>query len=122
MSDKTVFLILNRAFVDEQFRQQLVSDLDGTVAAMGLTLTDEARVELKKALDEGSDFATGLDQRLSQSGISLHPGALLRQKAAGSKQPVDFGMQSAMKSEKAKAHPVEKRQTKSNEHPAHVTA
>ena len=36
--------------------------------------------ELARALDEGGEaFAAGLDQRLSQSGVSLSPQALLQQ-------------------------------------------
>lgn len=92
MPDKNVLLILNRAFVDEQFRRQLESDLGGTVSAMGIVLSDEAVAELMDALDEGGDFATGLDQRLSQSGISLNPAALLRQKSAGGKQAAESGL------------------------------
>ncbi len=92
MPDKNVFIILNRAFVDERFRAQLTADLDGTVAGMGLTLTGEARAELKRALDEGHDFATGLDQRVSQSGFALNPASLIRQKGVGKEHVTEINV------------------------------
>lgn len=90
MSDPNVQLILDRVFADDDFRRTLEADLEGTVRGLGLTLSDEALAELMTALDEGGDFATGLDQRLSQSGFALNPAALLRQKAAAGKRTADF--------------------------------
>jgi hypothetical protein len=86
MTDKDVQLILDRALADDEFRRRLESDLEGTVGTLGLNLSDEALAELMAALDEGGNFATGLDQRLSQSGISLNPAALLRQRTASGKR------------------------------------
>ena len=114
MPDKSVYLILNRAFVDEQFRRQLEADLEGTVKAMGLVLSDESLAELMTALDEGGDFATGLDQRLSQSGISLNPAALLRQKTASGKQATELGPQTEFTGKPKTLHP-EKRSVRSFE-------
>ena len=93
MPDKNVLLILNRAFVDERFRAQLLADLDGTVAGLGLSLSAEARAELKQALDEGHDFATGLDQRVSQSGFALNPASLIRQKGTAQSHTSDYNAQ-----------------------------
>jgi len=93
MPDKNVLLILNRAFVDERFRAQLIADLDGAVAGMGLALSAEARAELKKALDEGHDFATGLDQRVSQSGFALNPASLIRQKGSSKEHVTEINTQ-----------------------------
>jgi hypothetical protein len=104
MPDKNVYLIVNRAFVDEQFRQQLEADLEGTVTSMGIKLSDEGLAELMAALDEGGDFATGLDQRLSQSGISLNPAALLRQKTAGGKQAAELGPLASFRGGKKARH------------------
>jgi hypothetical protein len=108
MPDKNVFIILNRAFVDERFRQQLMSDLDSTVKGMGLALSEDARAELKKALDEGHDFATGLDQRVSQSGFALNPAALIRQKGVGKEQVVDISTQSASVAQTKRHHSEKK--------------
>jgi hypothetical protein len=111
MPDKNVYLIVNRAFVDEAFRRQLEADLVGTVKSMGIELADEALAELMAALDEGSDFATGLDQRLSQSGISLNPAALLRQKTASGKQAIEAGTQTGFAG-KTRARQAENRKTR----------
>lgn len=89
MPDPNVQLILDRVFADDDFRRTLEADLEGTVRGLGLSLSDEALAELMTALDEGGDFATGLDQRLSQSGFALNPAALLRQKAAAGKRTHD---------------------------------
>ena len=94
MPDKNVQLILDRVFADDDFRRRLEADLEGTVRGLGLALSDEALAELMTALDEGCDFATGLDQRLSQSGFALNPAALLRQKAATGKRTEDFDQRS----------------------------
>ncbi len=90
MPDKNVLLILDRAFADEEFRCRLEADLEGTVRSLGLELSDEALADLMTALDEGHDFATGLDQRLSQSGFALNPAALIRQKGASGKQTIEI--------------------------------
>jgi len=89
MLDKNVLLILNRAFVDERFRQQLLADLEGTVRSMGIELSDGGLAELMAALDEGHDFATGLDQRVSQSGFALNPASLIRQKGSAKEHAGD---------------------------------
>ncbi|MRR09272.1 hypothetical protein EG831_04135 [bacterium] len=81
-------------FADDDFRRRLEADLEGTVRGLGLSLSDEALAELMTALDEGGDFATGLDQRLSQSGFALNPAALLRQKAVAGKRIEDFDQRS----------------------------
>ena len=78
MPDNDVQSILDRAFSDEAFRRRLIADLEGTVKELDCQATPEILVTLRSALDEGQDFATGLDQRLSQSGVSLNPQALLK--------------------------------------------
>jgi hypothetical protein len=90
MPEQNVQLILDRVFVDDVFRRQLEADLEGTIKSMGIELSDEGLAELMTALDEGGDFATGLDQRLSQSGISLNPAAMLRQKTSRGKQYIEY--------------------------------
>ena len=95
MPDKNVLLILNRAFVDERFRQQLLADLESTVRSMGIELSDEGLAELMAALDEGDDFATGLDQRVSQSGFALNPASLIRQKGSAKEHAAEIGQQGA---------------------------
>jgi hypothetical protein len=108
MPDKNVLLILDRAFADEEFLCRLEADLEGTVRSLGLELSDEALAELMTALDEGHDFATGLDQRLSQSGFALNPASLIRQKGASGKQMDEFGQQTDF-SRKTKARYTGKR-------------
>ncbi|MBI4727300.1 hypothetical protein HY768_08800 [candidate division TA06 bacterium] len=73
---------LERAFSDQQFRARLEANLDEALSDEGYELSSDERLRLKGILDEGKEtFATGLDQRLSQSGVSLSPQALLRQKS-----------------------------------------
>ncbi|MCU0606112.1 MAG: hypothetical protein MUF78_01490 [Candidatus Edwardsbacteria bacterium] len=95
MPDPNVQLILDRVFADDDFRRRLEADLEGTVLGLGIALSDAALAELMTVLDEGGDFAVGLDQRLSQSGFALNPAALLRQKAATGKRTEDFDQRSA---------------------------
>jgi hypothetical protein len=74
--------VLERAFNDQPFRSRLEADLNDALDREGYKLSSDERRQLKGILDEGKDtFATGLDQRLSQSGVSLSPQALLRQKS-----------------------------------------
>jgi hypothetical protein len=78
---------LERAFNDQQFRSRLEADLDDALDREGYKLTSDERGQLKGIINEGKDtFATGLDQRLSQSGVSLSPQALLRQKSKTANQ------------------------------------
>lgn len=82
MAGEVLQKVLERAFSDQQFRSRLESGLDEALAREGYELSFEERQQLRGILDEGKDtFATGLDQRLSQSGVSLSPQALLRQKS-----------------------------------------
>ncbi len=74
--------VLERAFSDSQFRSRLETGFDEVLEREGYILDQEELQRLKAVLDEGKDtFATGLDQRLSQSGVSLSPQALLRAKS-----------------------------------------
>lgn len=74
--------VLERAFSDQPFRARLEADLDEALDREGYKLSSDERRQLKGILDEGKDtFATGLDQRLSQSGVSLSPQGLLRAKS-----------------------------------------
>jgi len=74
--------VLERAFSDQQFRVRLEADLDEALGCEGYKLSSDERRQLKGILDEGREsFATGLDQRLSQSGVSLSPQGLLRAKS-----------------------------------------
>ena len=57
-----------------------MTDLSGTLNKMGQKLSSDQMQELAQELNEsGESFAAGLDQRLSQSGVSLSPHALLQQ-------------------------------------------
>jgi len=88
MTDNPVLKIIEKAFGDHSLRHQLLSDMPGTLKKMGEKLSADQLQELARALDEsGESFASGLDQRLSQSGVSLNPQALLQQgkKKAGQK-------------------------------------
>lgn len=81
MSKKAVYNLLTRAFLDPGFRLELEGDISGTAARLGLELSPEEAAEVRRALgEEGGGSATGLDQRLSKSGVSLSPQAMLRQK------------------------------------------
>lgn len=88
MAENILQEVLERAFSDQQFRSRLESGLEEALEVEGYKLSSDERRQLKSILDEGKDtFATGLDQRLSQSGVSLSPQALLRQKSkAANKQ------------------------------------
>lgn len=94
MKENPVLRIIEQAFGDNALRQQLQSDMSGTLKKMGQELSPDQSRELSKALDEsGETFAAGLDQRLSQSGVSLNPQALLQQskkKAGQSKNAADI--------------------------------
>ncbi|MBU1577158.1 MAG: hypothetical protein KJ869_08125 [Candidatus Edwardsbacteria bacterium] len=83
--------IIEKAFGDNSLRYQLLSDMPGTLKKLGEKLSPEQIQELVQALDEsGEAFASGLDQRLSQSGVSLNPHSLLQQskKKAGQKKDI----------------------------------
>jgi len=89
MSDNPVLKIIEKAFGDNSLRYQLLSDMPGTLKKLGQELSVDQIRELTRALDEsGEAFASGLDQRLSQSGVSLNPHSLLQQskKKAGQKK------------------------------------
>ena len=89
MAENPVLKIIEKAFGDNSLRQKLLSDMPGTLEKLGEKLSPEQMQELVRALDEsGEAFASGLDQRLSQSGVSLNPQALLQQskKKAGQKK------------------------------------
>jgi len=80
MSDNPVLKIIEKAFGDNSLRHQLLSDMPGTLKKLGEKLSPDQLQELSRALDEsGESFASELDQRLSQSGVSLNPQALLQQ-------------------------------------------
>ena len=82
MDENILQKVLERAFRDQLFRSRLEADLDEALDREGYKLSSDERRQLKGILDEGKDtFATGLDQRVSQSGVSLSPQALLRQKS-----------------------------------------
>lgn len=84
MDENILQKVLERAFSDQQFRSRLEASLDETLEREGYNLSSDERRQLKGILDESQDaFATGLDQRLSQSGVSLSPQALLRAKSKG---------------------------------------
>ncbi len=75
-----VLELIELAFADDELRCRLLADMPGTLARLGRSLSDGQMGELARALDEGGEaFAAGLDQRLSQSGVSLSPQALLQQ-------------------------------------------
>lgn len=87
MAEDNLQKAMERAFNDPQFRSRLETDLDEALDREGFTLSSDERRQLKGILDEGREsFATGLDQRLSQSGVSLSPQALLRQKSKAANQ------------------------------------
>jgi hypothetical protein len=94
MPDNPILKILERAFEDNVLRHQLLVDMEGTLAKLGESLSAGQMKELSQALDEsGESFASGLDQRLSQSGVSLNPQALLQQskkKAGQQKESVEI--------------------------------
>ncbi len=82
MAEEVLQKVLERAFSDQQFRSRLEAGLDEALDREGYKLSSDERRQLKGILDEGRDtFATGLDQRVSQSGVSLSPQALLRSKS-----------------------------------------
>ncbi|MDO9265906.1 MAG: Os1348 family NHLP clan protein [Sulfurimonas sp.] len=82
MDENILQKVLERAFSDPQLRSRLEADLDEALDREGYRLSSDERRQLKGILDEGKDtFATGLDQRLSQSGVSLSPQGLLRAKS-----------------------------------------
>jgi len=82
MAEEVLQKVLERAFSDQQFRFRLEAGLDDALDREGYRLSSDERRQLKGILDEGKDtFATGLDQRLSQSGVSLSPQGLLRAKS-----------------------------------------
>lgn len=85
MSKKAVYNLLTRAFLDPGFRLELERDILGAVARLGLELTPEEAEEVRRSLGEDGGAATGLDQRISKSGVSLSPQAMLRQKGGGGK-------------------------------------
>lgn len=85
MSKKAVYNLLTRAFLDPGFRTELERDIEGVVARLGLELTSGEAEEVRRSLGEDGGAATGLDQRISKSGVSLSPQAMLRQKGAGGK-------------------------------------
>jgi len=90
MADNPVLKIIEKAFGDNSLRYQLLSDMQGTLKKLGEKLSPEQMQELLRALDEsGESFAAGLDQRLSQSGVSLSPRALLQQSKKKSGQKKD---------------------------------
>ena len=104
--------VLERAFSDQPFRSRLEADLDEALAGGGYKLTPDQRRQLKGILEEGRDtFATGLDQRLSQSGVSLSPQALLRQKSKAG----DRGDGLTVRSGEAAARKQPPRQVKAEE-------
>ncbi len=79
---------MTKAFLDPEFRQRLKQDIWGTAREWGEDLSAEEIEEIQQALEEGDSTATGLDQRLSKSGVSLSPQAMLRQKGGGFKRPL----------------------------------
>lgn len=80
MTDNPVLKIIEKAFEDDELRRRLMTDLSGTLNKMGQKLSPEQMQELVRELNEsGESFAAGLDQRLSHSGVSLSPQALLQQ-------------------------------------------
>jgi hypothetical protein len=87
MGENILQKVLELAFSDQQFRSRLEADLDEALDREGYKLSPDERRQLKGILDEGRDtFATGLDQRVSQSGVSLSPQALLRQKSKANEE------------------------------------
>lgn len=85
MSKKAVYNLLTRAFLDPGFRVELERDILGAAARLGLELTSAESEEVGRSLGEDGGAATGLDQRISKSGVSLSPQAMLRQKGGGGK-------------------------------------
>ncbi len=85
MADEVLQKVLERAFSDQPFRSRLEADLDDALDREGYKLSSDERRQLKGIINECREtFATGLDQRLSQSGVSLSPQALLRAKSKSS--------------------------------------
>lgn len=85
MSKKAVYNLLTRAFLDPGFRVDLEQDILGAAARLGLELTSDEAEEVRRSLSEEGSAATGLDQRISKSGVSLSPQAMLRQKGSARK-------------------------------------
>jgi hypothetical protein len=82
MTEDPVIKIIEQAFSDEGFRRRLLGDIQGTLKELGQRLSPEQVRQLREVLEEkGESFASGLDQRLSQSGVSLSPQGLLRRKS-----------------------------------------
>lgn len=87
MGEDVLQKVLERAFSDQQFRSRLEAALESALESEGYVLDLDQLQQLRVVLDEGKDgFATGLDQRLSQSGVSLSPQALLRAKSKKAEQ------------------------------------
>lgn len=83
---KKVYNLLTRAFLDPSFRLELERDIGAAAARLGLELSPEELREVHSALgEEKGGTATGLDQRISKSGVSLSPQAMLRQKGGRGK-------------------------------------
>lgn len=87
MSKKDVYNLLTRAFLDPGFRAELERDIEGAATRLGLELGPGELEEVRRSLGEAEEgSATGLDQRLSKSGVSLSPQAMLRQKGGGGRK------------------------------------
>jgi hypothetical protein len=87
MSKKAIYNALTRAFLDPNFRQELAADIRATLRKLGEEVSPEEEQEIRRALEEGSEAGiTGLDQRLSKSGVSLSPQALLQQRSRTGRQ------------------------------------
>ncbi len=80
MSKKAVYNLLTRAFLDPVFRLELERGARAAAERLGMDLTAEEEMEVRRALGEDGGTATGLDKRISKSGVSLSPQAMLRQK------------------------------------------
>lgn len=85
MSKKAVYNLLTRAFLEPGFRLELERDIETAAARLGLELTPEEAAEVRRSLGEDGGAATGLDQRISKSGVSLSPQAMLRQRGGAEK-------------------------------------
>lgn len=68
MSDDAMFAIIKRTTEDEEFRQRLVSDLEGTLKAEGYKLTSE---EMDAAREFHGQYA-GMDDKALQGELGKH--------------------------------------------------
>ncbi len=71
MAQAALETLLGKAIVDEKFRRQVLTDLDGALKSADLKLTAPTLAKLRKSIKEGvfgelAAFAEALDKRTSR--------------------------------------------------------